>query len=196
VHGIGIAVGGQVSVTVPPHIHRARRKGLRIYARELPEEEIVIVDGVPVTSAKRTLRDLLRDADDLTAVWACESALRSGAVSAPELDAVVAEMNGMPCCARVARRRKLVDARSESPAETAARLVIIDARLPPPEPQVEIRDADGQLIARVDLGYREIKLAIEIDGTALHAAPAAVYNDRWRQNSLIRQGWRILRFTW
>jgi len=39
-------------------------------------------------------------------------------------------------------------------------------------------------------------LAIEIDGR-LHEADEDLFeSDRWRQNALVAEGWRVLRFTW
>jgi very-short-patch-repair endonuclease len=54
----------------------------------------------------------------------------------------------------------------------------------------------GRLIAVVDIGFEEHRLAIELDGQAFHVDAEAFQNDRSRQNTLISLGWRVLRFTW
>lgn len=39
-------------------------------------------------------------------------------------------------------------------------------------------------------------LALEIDGR-LHETDREIFEtDRWRQNHLVLQGWRVLRYTW
>lgn len=48
----------------------------------------------------------------------------------------------------------------------------------------------------IDVAFRRIKLAIEIDGR-LHEEDEDLFeSDRWRQNALVADGWRVLRFTW
>ena len=49
---------------------------------------------------------------------------------------------------------------------------------------------------RVDIGFYEAKVAIEIDGFAFHSDHEAFQNDRVRQNALTLKGWQVLRFTW
>lgn len=48
----------------------------------------------------------------------------------------------------------------------------------------------------LDIVFFSAKLAIEIDGR-LHEKDKDLFeSDRWRQNWLVLQGWRVLRFTW
>jgi very-short-patch-repair endonuclease len=48
----------------------------------------------------------------------------------------------------------------------------------------------------IDIAFKELKLAIEIDGR-LHETDEDLFeSDRWRQNALVSAGWRVLRFTW
>lgn len=48
----------------------------------------------------------------------------------------------------------------------------------------------------VDNAFPEAKVAIEVDGYAFHSDADSFQNDRARQNYLILNGWRVLRFTW
>jgi very-short-patch-repair endonuclease len=48
----------------------------------------------------------------------------------------------------------------------------------------------------VDVMFRKLKLAIEIDGRLYHTGAEVFERDRWRQNLLILNGWCVLRFTW
>jgi very-short-patch-repair endonuclease len=48
----------------------------------------------------------------------------------------------------------------------------------------------------IDIAFKQRKLAIEIDGR-LHETDEDLFeSDRWRQNALVADGWRVLRFTW
>jgi very-short-patch-repair endonuclease len=48
----------------------------------------------------------------------------------------------------------------------------------------------------VDLAFRRLKLAIEIDGRLYHTGAEVFETDRRRQNLLVLDGWCVLRFTW
>jgi very-short-patch-repair endonuclease len=82
--------------------------------------------------------------------------------------------------------------KAESAMETRMRMAFVMAGLPRPEAQVDIRDRFHRLIARVDLYYRDQRLALEYDG-ATHKDSVA--EDNRRQNRLVDMGIRVLRFT-
>ena len=48
----------------------------------------------------------------------------------------------------------------------------------------------------IDIAFREARLAIEIDGRLHEDDPAVFERDRYRQNALVLEGWRVLRFTY
>jgi very-short-patch-repair endonuclease len=52
----------------------------------------------------------------------------------------------------------------DSPMETRLRMLIVLAGLPEPEVNVKLRDRDGNVVVRFDLGYPHLRLAIEYDG--------------------------------
>ena len=53
----------------------------------------------------------------------------------------------------------------------------------------------GGQVFYIDIAFKQQKLAIEIDGR-LHETDEDLFeSDRWRQNALVADGWRVLRFT-
>jgi very-short-patch-repair endonuclease len=48
----------------------------------------------------------------------------------------------------------------------------------------------------IDIAFRGVRLAIEIDGRLHEDDPEVFENDRRRQNGLVVAGWRVLRFTY
>ena len=66
--------------------------------------------------------------------------------------------------------------------ETRLRWLFIDAGLPRPRAQVDLYDADGDLIARADLYYPAARLVNEFDG-GNHKG--RLIEDNRRQNKLI-----------
>ena len=73
----------------------------------------------------------------------------------------VAELHpGVRGIRRLGTALELADGGAESPQETRLRLLLVSAKLPKPQTQIEFRD----LHIRVDLGWREWKVAVEYDG--------------------------------
>ena len=104
----------------------------------------------------------------------------------------------VPGARGVRRARALIVLAShlaESPQESRLRWWLLAAGLPAPVPQYEVRDGHGVLLARVDLAYPEVRLAIEYDGVVFHTDARALARDRQRLNALTAAGWSVLRFT-
>ena len=183
-------------VTIPFRSRRPHRGLLTVHCHDLDPDDVQIIGGIPTTSALRTAFDLLFGTDQLTALWVCESAIRNGLCSLSELQNRVSEVRGAPYARQARRLVASIEPRSESPLETAARLVLVNGKLPAPQVQEPIIDDAGRVIYRLDLAYPEWLLGIELDGRRTHDAPEAVFADRRRQNYLTAHGWTILRFTW
>jgi hypothetical protein len=83
----------------------------------------------------------------------------------------------------------------ESPAESLVLLQIVDAGLPVPVAQLLVRDEAGVIVARLDFGYPEIRLAVEFDGVEFHSTPEQLAHDRRRRDRLKERGWTILVLT-
>lgn len=162
--------------------------------RSLRPGEIALVSGFRVTTPTRTLIDLAAHVPQEVLETALDDALRRGLTSLPKLRAA----------ARMPRRGvALVKALPEerTPGRVAASVLerrllglLLRAGLPKPHLQFEVRDG-STLIARLDLGYPDSKLAIEADGYAFHSGRSRWQTDRGRDNELVRRGWRVLHFT-
>lgn len=181
-------------VTVRRELRRIHRRDLQFHGRAIGLGEVVAIGGVSLTSRARTVFDLATVLPELDAVWCADDALRRGLVTRVELIEQGARhaRGGGPAAARIAA----ADGMAESALETAGRLALAAAGVRLPEPQHEVRDGTGRLVARVDGAYPELRLALELDGASVHSAPEAVFRDRRRQNELHLLGWRVLRFTW
>lgn len=82
---------------------------------------------------------------------------------------------------------------SESPRETALRLMLVRNGLPEPELNVEIFDERGTFIARMDMLYPRWKVAVEYDGRHHAADPQQFEKDADRWEMIRRQGYRLVR---
>jgi very-short-patch-repair endonuclease len=169
---------------------RAHIQGSR--ARLLEDDEITTIEGIPVTSAARTLLDLGASASPSELERALAFAERERLVTLDELQALV---NRYP---RHAGRRvlaQLLDGASEPAltlSEAEARLLALLRRthIPPPATNVWVYGC------KVDMYWEEAKLVVEIDGFAFHSTRPAFERDRERTNLLSAHGIRVMRVTW
>ncbi len=95
---------------------------------------------------------------------------------------------------------RLADGRSESPGETWARLLFFELGLTGLEPQVELCDADGRVVARVDFLDQRHGLVVEFDGAVKYAGggtgQAALVAEKRREDAIRRLGYVVLRLVW
>jgi len=129
---------------------------------------------------------------------ALDDALRRGLISIPMLRRRADRL--APCGrAGAAELRRLLASRDgdrlpESVLERRLLRLIARAGLPPPDIQHEIFDG-GRLLARVDLAYPSVGLAIEADGYRYHAGRGRWQRDLTRRNALTAIGWHVVHVT-
>jgi very-short-patch-repair endonuclease len=94
------------------------------------------------------------------------------------------------------RLRLLIDSRGEpwSAAERLGHRLLRTARIKDWQTNLPVL-IDGRLFY-IDIAFKRQKLAIEIDGRRHETDQDLFESDRWRQNALVADGWRVLRFTW
>lgn len=122
--------------------------------------DVVLVNGVPVTSLARTAADLARQLPFTEAVMTVDAALRLGA----KRDDIFARLDGVHGSRRAARAVGFADARAESPGESISRAIMHLAGLPAPDLQHEVFAADGTFLGRLDFFWDEAGLGGEFDG--------------------------------
>jgi very-short-patch-repair endonuclease len=87
----------------------------------------------------------------------------------------------------------LADPGAQSPKETWLRLLLVRAGLPRPQTQIAISDEFGDVIAYLDMGWEDFKVAVEYDGEQ-HRTDRRQYTwDIRRLEILERRGWIVIR---
>ncbi|MFC5146128.1 hypothetical protein [Streptomyces aureoversilis] len=174
-----------------------RRRAVDAVVHRLPpaEAEVTVVSGVRVTTAVRTLSDLLRALPADEAVIAADSALAHGLVCRDDVARALEASARRPRTRAARQAPALTDPASGSPAESKARLEMGRAGLHP-DSQAEVTTARGRTV-RLDFLFRAAGLGIEIEGFAWHGTRAAHQNDTMRFNELAGcpEVRRVLRFT-
>ena len=82
---------------------------------------------------------------------------------------------------------------TDSRQETRLRLLIVDAGLPEPLVNSEIRDVLGRFLALGDLLYPTWKVLVEYDGSHHFASERQGHHDVDRLDLLMADGWRVIR---
>lgn len=164
--------------------------------RALAADDVVeLPSGLLMTSVARTLFDCAAVLSHEALVCLIDNALHRALVTADELAAAAGALAGQGGAEAFRRGIAAADGRAESPAESLTRLLLLP-HLPRLEPQVQLRDGQGQVIARFDLGDRAARFAVESDGKRGHAGAQMVAKDQARDRRTLARGWRTERVTW
>lgn len=178
------------------HDNRKPPPRLVVHTDTLRPDEVVTVDGIAVTGHARTAFDIGRRAGSrLQGLQRLDALANATGVGIDEVEAVIAAHPGARGINRLRQVLPLVDGGAESPQETRTRLVLIDARLPRPETQIMVYDEYGQFVARVDMGYPDLRVGIEYDGPQHWTDPEQRQRDIDRHWALVALGWVIIRVS-
>ena len=190
-HGLDLEPTRPVEIQAPPDSGIRSRPGLDVRRCLMPPGEIVTVRGLDATTLHGTLIDLCVRRPPVEALVVIDMAVRSGLTNPVTLGRYAESADGRPGAGRLRSLAELA-APAESPMETRLRWLLIQAGLPRPEVQVDLRDRDGRFVGRADLYYPTKRLVLEYDGG--NHRDRLVEDDR-RQNLLLNAGFRLLRFT-
>lgn len=171
---------GDVHVTVSGHDQRSR-PGLRVH--QSLSLNAAVLDGLPLTTPARTLRDLATCLPQHQLDRAVEEAQVLRLTTREEL----LQLDGSRALARALH---IEPSLTRSEAERRLLDLVRAARLPRPETNVRVAGHE------VDFLWRDHKLVVEVDGFAFHATRAAFERDRARDADLQAAGDRVIRLTW
>jgi hypothetical protein len=85
-----------------------------------------------------------------------------------------------------------VDAGAQSPPETYLRLSLVAAGFPRPQTQIPVPGPNGRWFY-LDMGWAELKVAVEYDGEHHRTARSTYFNDIVRLEYLAAAGWIVIR---
>lgn len=179
-----------------PRTGRRRRAGLVPFRSDLGPGDIVVLDGVRVTSPLRTCFDIVRRSTHRDTRVATVDAFRAaGFVTPAELVGYASDRPGWRGNGRVMPAVRLSSDRTQSLPESLLRLAwVADAELPEPVVNPTVTDLSGRFVARVDLLDDRVGLAIEYDGDH-HGDESRRAPDHLRQQRLEQLGLMVVRFA-
>jgi len=184
----------EVSITtsgLPTRGHTVHRSS------DLIASDIILIGGIRSTTLARALVDSGIPWGAGIVARSLEEAIRRELVTVQVVAAVARKgRNGAGPMRDVLIERMALLGLAEGPMDEEFLRIMKAAGVDLPEPQVEIHRRGGRLIARVDFVYHQYKLVIELDGEAFHPDRDSFCKDRRKQNALVLEGYRVLRFTY
>lgn len=169
---------------------RSQRPELVAHRFQLRPEDLVVVDGLLVTSIARTWRDLASVLSLPDLVAAGDSALRAGATY-EELADAVQHSSRRHNAGRARHALTLLDARSRSRPESHLRVAISGPDMPRFEVNVAVYRREGGWLAEPDLSLEAARIALEYQGED-HASRRRMRKDITRFVDMRRDEWLVL----
>ena len=162
----------------------------------------MVVAGIRITTAVRTVADCLRCFPSRVSVPVADAAIRTASVRVEDVAALLLAQELWRGVPRATASLALVDGRRESWLESFAFVCLADWGVLAPEPQVVVLDEAGRFVARCDGGWLEDATVLELDGQAKYLQPTSHGVDPWaafgqekeRSDSLGNLGLEQVRF--
>lgn len=181
-----------LDASLPAEIVRADRhapRGILVRTWDLAPDEVCCTGSMSVTTPARTAFDIGRTMPRPVPIL--DALLHATGISPGDVSALADRHRGVPGVRRLRSVLELVDGGAESPQESRLRLVLVNGGLPPPETQI----AFPHLRIRIDMGWRQWKVAVEYDGVQHWADARQRAWDIERITLLEAAGWVVVRVS-
>ena len=194
-HGLTALPPTPVHLVVPYRSRRRGRAGIVVHNGTTLADDRDARHELPVLCLERVVADLACTARPPDALAVIDQAL----ASLPEVEraglrrALRRRLKDRPDPRGTRIGRRLVDLATglaESPAESWWLWRVVDLGFPVPEVNPWLRDLDGRGLFRLDLGWLDLRIALEHNGYAAHAGREE--RDGRRLAELERRGWIVV----
>ena len=175
--------------------HRRPPSGIRTWSDTVADDETQVIGDVLTTNPARTAFDLACRNPVGSAVAAIDALARATRLKVADAELVAERYKGHRNIRRARRALALVDAGAQSPRETWLRLMVIEAGYSPPQTQIAVYGEYGELVAVVDLGWEDLKIALEYEGDHHRTDRRQLRRDIERYEALDTMGWIAIRVT-
>lgn len=194
-HGLTALAPTPVHLMVPYDDRQRDRPGIVVHNGTALDTDREQRHGLPVLNLERVISDLACTCPPADALAVVDQALaRLPEEERPGLRRRLRERiqeRPDPRGTRIGTRLvDLATGRAESPAESWWLWRVVDLGFPVPEVNPWVRDCDGVGLFRLDLGWPELKIALEHNGYAAHVGRDL--RDARRIADLERRGWIVV----
>jgi hypothetical protein len=174
--------------------NRRKTPGVQVWEERIEPDEITVVTQMRVTTPARTALDLARRYPRGIAIAAVDALVQATELKMADVDALVDRYRGRHGMKAARAALELVDIGAQSPKETWLRLLLMSAGFPRPQTQIPVLNEWGWAEAYLDMGWEDIKVAVEYDGDQ-HRSSRAQYVKDIRRLEMLEQryGWIVIR---
>ncbi|MDT5089975.1 MAG: hypothetical protein QOG47_2682 [Mycobacterium sp.] len=174
--------------------NRRPAAGVQVWEERIADDEICLVDGMRLTTPARTALDLARRYSLNDAVAAVDALAQAVELKSVDIELLVDRYRGRRGMKGAAAALELIDGGAQSPKETWLRLLLLNAGFPRPQTQIAVRNEWGWVDAYLDMGWEDIKVAVEYDGDQHRSSRYQYVKDIRRLEMLDqRYGWLVVR---
>ncbi|MCU1613826.1 MAG: uncharacterized protein JWO98_1366 [Frankiales bacterium] len=181
-------------VVLSPRRVLPQRAELVVHARRLAAADVVLHDGLRLTSGAQTFLDLAALLPPAELVAVGDALLRLGHLSPAALMERLARADRVRGVVRARECAPLLSPLAMSRPESVLRYWLLNSDLPDPEVQVPVHDRRGREVAHADLGYSRWRVGLEYEGRQ-HADAEQFGRDVDRYSLMAADGWLVLRFA-
>jgi very-short-patch-repair endonuclease len=168
--------------------------GVQAWEERIDDDEVGVVDGIRLTTPARTALDLARRLPLGVAVAAVDALAQAAELKMADVELLVDRYSGRRGMTAARAALALVDGSAQSPKETWLRLLLVRAGFPAVQTQIAVRNEWGWAEAYLDMGWEDIKVAIEYDGDQHRSDRRQYVKDIDRLEMLEqRYGWIVVR---
>jgi hypothetical protein len=168
--------------------------GIHAWSDGFAADEVELIGGMRVTTPARTALDLACRYPLGKAVAAIDALARATHLKIADVELLADRYKGRRGIRKARTVLDLVDPGAESPQETWLRLLVIRNGFPAPQTQIPVYDEYGALVAVLDMGWDDIKLALDYEGDH-HRNPVRFNKDIRRHDDVTELGWMDIRVT-
>jgi very-short-patch-repair endonuclease len=200
IHGLPGFQRDRIEVVLPPGSHSSAATKLAVVhrPRHLATVDLCFVGPFHLTAPARTVID---EAGSLSELWlrrVVDHVLCSRLVSREHFIRRVQALTGKGKAGSGLLRHVLEvwtpGPTAESQAEVDVIRYLVDHGLPTPVLQHQVLSGN-KAIARLDMAWPGIRLALELDSETWHDTPSAYHKDKARSLRLAAAGWEVLAVT-
>ncbi|MDK1017185.1 MAG: type IV toxin-antitoxin system AbiEi family antitoxin domain-containing protein [Actinomycetota bacterium] len=181
---------------------RVKREDYQVReSKDLRSSDIVVVDGIPTTTAVRTIVDLGASAPPWLVERCLDTGLRKELFDIWDVQRFIMRVarkgrNGIGTIRPLVEERLTWKGITASDLEDLFRRVVAPLPYTMPEAQFQVFEANGDFVGRYDFAYPTRMAIIETDSEGFHMDSVSFQRDREKQNRAHALGWTVYRFTW
>ena len=193
-HGFEGFLPGPIEVVVPRAARHRKVVGTLHTTGPVARIDRCEIDGLPATSAARTIIDLAACCTTRELERAIDSAVRDGGASVAFLARRLAALRGRGRAGIVHVDRVLPNSGGTNALERRFLEVCRHAGIERPTCQV-VHTRGGTTLARVDFDFHPSPVVVEVEGQVAHATPSQRQRDAQRRRELHHLGRVVVSFT-